>query len=105
MHVSVPGNGAASVIDMERVRCYWPSETSTREDTGYTQRLYNLANVLGVAQPAAIQMSAYEATRANAQEEATPLVECALTPRGYGKRRALYAKTIASTIQWASHFL
>ncbi len=33
-------------------------------------------------------MSAIEAPRAKAQEEATPLVECALTPRGHGKRRA-----------------
>ncbi len=35
-----------------------------------------------------LQMSAIEAPRARAQEEATPLVECALTPRGHGKRRA-----------------
>ncbi len=47
----------------------------------YTE-IINLANVLGAAQPAALQMSAIEAPRANAQEEATPLVECALTPRG-----------------------
>ncbi len=37
---------------------------------------------------AALQMSAIEAPRAKAQEEATPLIECALTPRGHGKRRA-----------------
>ncbi len=43
---------------------------------------------LGVAQPAVLHMSAIEAPRTNAQEEATPLVECALTPRGHGKRRA-----------------
>ncbi len=36
---SVEGNGAASVIDTERVWCYWPPEESTREDTGSTQRL------------------------------------------------------------------
>ncbi len=44
--------------------------------------------MLGVAQPAALQMSAIEAPNANAQEEATPLVGCALTPRGHGKSRA-----------------
>ncbi len=41
--------------------------------------------MLGVTQQAALQMSAIEALRANAQEEETPLVECALTSRGHGK--------------------
>ncbi len=36
---SVEGNGAASVIDTERFQCYWPSETSTQEDTGSIRRL------------------------------------------------------------------
>ncbi len=36
---SIEGNGAASVIDTERVRCYWPHEESKREDTGFTRRL------------------------------------------------------------------
>ncbi len=34
------------------------------------------------------QMPANEAPRANAQEKATPLEKCALTPRGHGKSRA-----------------
>ncbi len=58
--------------------------------------------MLGVVHPASLQISAIEAPRSNAQEDAMPLVECALTPRGHGKRRAWYAKTIASTFQWAS---
>ncbi len=57
---------------------------NTREETGSTQRLYNLAKVFRVAQPAALQMSAKEAPCANAWEEATLLVEWALTPRGHG---------------------
>ncbi len=44
--------------------------------------------MLGVTQPAALQMSAIEAPRAKAQEEEAPLVECALKPRGHGKHRA-----------------
>ncbi len=85
---SVEGNGAASVIDTERV----PVLLAIRDKyTGghwlYTE-IVKPRNVLGVAQPAALQMSAIEAPRAKAQEEATPLVECALTPRGHGKRRA-----------------
>ncbi len=32
-------NGAASVIDTERVRCYWPPEASKWEDTDSTRRL------------------------------------------------------------------
>ncbi len=81
---SVERNGAASVIDTERV----PVLLAIRDKyTGghwlYTEIVYG-----GVAQLAALQMSAIEAPRAKAQEEATPLVECALTPRGHGKRRA-----------------
>ncbi len=52
---------------------------NTWEETGSTRRLYNLAKVFGVAQPAALQMSAKEAPCANAWEEATLLVEWALT--------------------------
>ncbi len=37
---------------------------------------------------AALHMSAIEVPHTNAQEEATPLVECALTTRGPGKQRA-----------------
>ncbi len=44
--------------------------------------------MLGVAQPAALQMYAIEAPHANAQEEEIPLLECALTLRIYSKRRA-----------------
>ncbi len=58
--------------------------------------------MLGVAQPAALQMSAIEAPCTIAQEDATPLVKCSLTPRGHGKSWAWYAKTISSSIQWAS---
>ncbi len=36
----------------------------TQEEIGSTRRLQNLANVLGVAQPTALQMSASEASRA-----------------------------------------
>ncbi len=41
----------------------------TQEETGY------LANVLGVAQPAALQISASNAPRASAQEDETLLEE------------------------------
>ncbi len=58
--------------------------------------------MLGVAQPAALQMSAIEVPRTDAQEEETPLIECVLIPREHGKCQAWYAKTIASTIQWTS---
>ncbi len=47
-------------------------------------------------------MSAKEAPCANAWEEATLLVEWALTPRGHGSPCDWYAKATASTIQWAS---
>ncbi len=56
------------------------------ENTGGNQfdMLANLANVLGVAQPAALQMSASEAPRASAQDYATPLVEWAHNLSGQG---------------------
>ncbi len=86
---SVEGNGAASVIDTEQ--CSSVTGHLSRVH-GRTRALHGdckiSQNVLGAAQPAALQMSAIEAPRANAQEEATPLVECALTPRGHGKCRA-----------------
>ena len=66
---------------------------------GSTQRLYNLAKVLGVAQPAALQMSVSEAPCARAQEEATLRVEWAFTPRGHGRPCCWYAKAMASTSQ------
>ncbi len=47
-------------------------------------------------------MSAKEAPCANAWEEATLLVEWALTPRGHGSPCDWYAKATASTIQWAN---
>ncbi len=50
--------------------------------------------MLGVAQPAALQMSAIKAPRANAQEEATPLIECALTPRGRAVQRPLEGQVL-----------
>ncbi len=75
---------------------------NTREETGSTRRLYNLAKVFGVDQPAALQMSAKEAPCANAWEEATLLVEWALTPRGHSSPCDWYAKVTASTIQWAN---
>ncbi len=56
-------------------RCFYPFEVRTQEETGSTRRLLNLANVLGVAQPAALQISVSEAPRASAQEDATLLVE------------------------------
>lgn len=40
-------------------------------------------NVLGVGQPAALQISVKKPPHANAQEEVT-LVKCALTPEGHG---------------------
>ncbi len=52
-----------------------PVEVRTQEETSSASRLYNLANLLGVAQPAALQMSASEAPRASAQQDVTPLVE------------------------------
>ncbi len=58
--------------------------------------------VFGVAKTAAMQMSAKEAPCANAWEEATLLVERALTPRGHGSPCDWYAKATASTIQWAN---
>ncbi len=54
----VRGNGAASVTPI-----YLPNKW---EETGSTRRLKNLAKVFGVAQPAALQMSAKEAPCANA---------------------------------------
>ncbi len=51
---------------------HYPFEVRTQEKTGSTR---NLANVLGVAQPAALQMSASEAPRASAQDDATLLVK------------------------------
>ncbi len=47
-------------------------------------------------------MSAKEAPCANAWEEATLLVEWALTPRWHGSLCDWYAKATASTIQWAN---
>ncbi len=47
-------------------------------------------------------MSAKEAPCAIAWEEATLLVEWALTPRGHGSPCDWYAKATASTIQWAN---
>ncbi len=47
-------------------------EVRTQEETGFHTKAIDLANVLGVAQPAALQISASEAPRSNAQEEATP---------------------------------
>ncbi len=42
-------------------RCFYPFEVRTQEETGSTRRLENLANVLGVTQPAAQQISVIEA--------------------------------------------
>ncbi len=42
-------------------QCFYPFEVRTQEETVSTRRLYNLANVLGVAQPAALQLSVSEA--------------------------------------------
>ncbi len=56
-------------------QCFYPFEVRTQEETGSTRRLLNLANVLGVAQPAALQISVSEAPRASAQKDATLLVE------------------------------
>ncbi len=47
-------------------------------------------------------MSAKEAPCTNAWKEATLLVEWALIPRGHGSPCDWYAKTTASTIQWAN---
>ncbi len=47
-------------------------EVRKQEETGTLRKLLNLANVLGVAQPAALQMSASEAERASNQDDATP---------------------------------
>ena len=41
--------------------------------------------MLGVAQPAALQMSVSEVPCAKTQEEATLRVECAFNPRGHGQ--------------------
>ncbi len=50
------------------------------EETGSISRLYNLANVLGVAHPSALQISAREAPFARAADADMPLVEWALIP-------------------------
>ncbi len=47
-------------------------------------------------------MSVKEAPCTNAWEEATLLMEWALTPRGHGSPCDWYAKATASTIQWAN---
>ncbi len=65
-------------------QCFYPFEVRTQEETGSTRRLYNLANVLGVAQPAALQISVSEALWASAQEDATLLIEWALNLNGQG---------------------
>ncbi len=41
-------------------QCFYPFEVRTQEETSSKRRLYNLANVLGVAQPAALQISVSE---------------------------------------------
>ncbi len=81
------GVHAASVIDTERV----PVLLAIRDK--YTVGHWLYTEIVKPCKrircrPAALQMSAIEAPRAKAQEEATPLVECALTPRGHSKRRA-----------------
>ncbi len=65
-------------------QCFYPFEVRTHEETGSTRRLYNLANVLWVAQPAAIQISVSEAPWVSAQEDATLLIEWALNMNDQG---------------------
>ncbi len=81
-HVQLPrgwrsstGSTVDSLEQFLASRCFYPFEVRTQEETGSTRRLLNLANVLGVAQPAALQISVSEAPRASAQEDATLLVE------------------------------
>ncbi len=52
-------------------RCFYPFEVRTQEDTGSTR----WRNMLGVAQPAALQISVSEAPRACTQEDVILLVE------------------------------
>ncbi len=58
-------SGGTAVVatgrDWGAPQCFYPFEVRTQEETGSTRRLENLANVLGVAQPAAQQISVIEA--------------------------------------------
>ncbi len=86
---SVEGNGAASVIDTERV----PVLLAIRDEyTGghwlYTEIVKPRKRIRLSPSRQLYKCLLLEAPRAKAQEEATPLVECALTPRGHGKCRA-----------------
>ncbi len=85
---SVEGNGAASVIDTEHV----PVLPAIRDKyTGghwlYTEIIKSRKRIR--CRPASSFTNVcYRGAPRQAQEEATPLVKCALTPRGHGKHRA-----------------
>ncbi len=57
-----------------------------------------LANVDGVAQPAAVQISVMDTPLDHAHDEAMPLVEWARTPMGALQAQEEYASMTASTI-------
>ena len=67
-----------------KVACRGKDTCSERLTVDYT-RGGRPESVLGVAQPAALQMSVSEAPCARAQEDATLRVEWAVTPRGHGR--------------------
>lgn len=77
MYLQVWEHGAASIFDTELN--FLPI------DWGYTHsKMIKSRNVLGVAQPAALQISLRKALHTNDQEKTTLLVECALTLGGQG---------------------
>ncbi|KAG1932843.1 hypothetical protein F2P79_020857 [Pimephales promelas] len=61
-----PGSGRSAMSGPRDVGGLY--RVRTREETSSTRRLQYLANVLGVAQPAALQISVSEAPRASARK-------------------------------------
>lgn len=70
----------------------------TRAFKAGTSRLQNLAKVDGEVQPVAAQISQMDTPLDQAQDEAMPLVEWALTPIGHCRPKEECASEIATTI-------
>ncbi len=85
---SVEGNGAASVIDNEHVPVLPAIQDKYTGGHWLYTEIIKSRKLIRCRPASSFTNVCYRGAPRPSQEEATPLVKCALTPRGHGKHRA-----------------
>ncbi len=85
---SVEGNGAASMIDTEHIPVLPAIQDKYTGGHWLYTEIIKSRKLIRCRPASSFANVCYRGTPRQAQEEAMPLVKCALTPRGHGKHRA-----------------